>query len=243
MAVELTNRQKETLEFIREYIWRYESAPRLEEIADHFGVKTPTAHKALASLREKGLLYFGRDRVTGFYIRLPEYHGTSQLPFDINIVGKVNRYGEVHEFPKKTGHFPVILPNPDPEAIFALELRQHITAASMQAGDLLIFSSTKKAVPGDLGIFWYGKSWLLVSLYLVDQDPETPWYIMSKESDPNAIREYHEAGYLYWWPLAVNEETEAYFVKAANQYKVPWRPIAPEEIAAVAIQLERPMTI
>jgi hypothetical protein len=194
-------------------------------------------------LQNKGRLYFGRDPVTGFYIRIPEYHGTDQLVFDINIVGQVNRYGEVHEFPKKRGHFPVILPNPDPEATFAVELRQHIPAAGMQAGDLLILVSNQKAVPGDIGIFWFGNCWLLVSLHPVDQDPDTPWYTMSKESDPEAIREYHEAGYLYWWPLAVSDDTLEYLVKSVTQTRIQWQPLAPKDILAVAVQLERPMTI
>ena len=56
----LTKRQKEYLEFIRNYIRENESSPRLEEIAEHFGVKAPTAHKILQSLQSKGYLYFVR---------------------------------------------------------------------------------------------------------------------------------------------------------------------------------------
>jgi hypothetical protein len=243
MLQSLTPRQNGYFQYISEYIWRNESAPRLEEIADYFGVKTPTAHKALVALRDKGLLYFGRDRVTGFYIRIPERFGTPELVFDINIIGKVNRYGEIHDFPKKIGHFPVIIPGADPLSIFAVELRQHIIAADMQAGDLLIFVSNKRPVPGDIGIMRYGKSWLLVNLYPVEQNPTQPFYILTKESSPEALQAFAEAGYLFWWPLAFHEATEAYFAKAAIQYQVPWRPVAPEDILATAIRLERPMTI
>jgi hypothetical protein len=125
------------------------------------------------------LLYFGRDRVTGFYIRIPERFGTTELVFDINIVGKVNRYGEIHEFPKKTGHFPVIIPGADPVSIFAVELQQHIAISDMQAGDLLIFDSHKKPVPGDISIMRYGNSWLLVNLYPLEQDPPVPTVLCS----------------------------------------------------------------
>ena len=54
----LTDRQREYLEFVRDYVERYESSPRLDEIADHFGVKAPTAHKMLKALQSKGFLYF-----------------------------------------------------------------------------------------------------------------------------------------------------------------------------------------
>lgn len=243
MAQELTLKQNEYFEYISDYIWRYECAPRLEEIADHFGVKTPTAHKALVALREKGLIYFARDRVTGFYIRIPERFNTAETFFEINIVGKVNRYGEIHEFPKKTGHFPVIIPGANPLSIFAVELWQHITAADMQAGDLLIFDRDKKAAPGDIGIIRYGKSWLLVNLFPLEHNPSTPFYELAKEISPEVLQTLDESGYLFWWPLALHEETEAYFVKAAIQYQVPWMPVAPENIVATAVRLERPMVI
>ena len=55
----LTPRQKEYLEFIREYIKQNECSPRLEEVAEHFNVKSPTAHKTLKTLMRAGYLYFG----------------------------------------------------------------------------------------------------------------------------------------------------------------------------------------
>jgi Mn-dependent DtxR family transcriptional regulator len=49
----LTERQKECLEYIRKFIELNESSPRLEEIADHLDIKTPTAHKLLEALNKK----------------------------------------------------------------------------------------------------------------------------------------------------------------------------------------------
>ena len=99
----LTTRQREYLEFIREYVKKNESSPRLEEIAKHFSVKSPTAHKTLKTLMRAGFLYFGRDSVSGFFIRLIERAGTTERMIEINTVGKVNRYGEVYDFPEKIG--------------------------------------------------------------------------------------------------------------------------------------------
>ena len=62
----LTSRQREYLEFLREYIKENESSPRLEEIAEFFDVKPPTAHKALLAQHNKGYIYFARDSISGF---------------------------------------------------------------------------------------------------------------------------------------------------------------------------------
>ena len=59
MPQDLTDRQQEYLDFIRDYIQENESAPRLDEIAKHFGVTSPTAHKALETLQEKAISISG----------------------------------------------------------------------------------------------------------------------------------------------------------------------------------------
>ena len=89
----LTPRQREYLDFIRDYIQQNESSPRLDDIAEHFKVKRPTAHKALEALQSKGYLYFGRDRISGFFIRL---QGSAD-GFDLR-GGGGRRVGETHAF-------------------------------------------------------------------------------------------------------------------------------------------------
>lgn len=44
----------------------------MEEIADHFVISSPTAHKTLKTLQRKGYIHFGRDKLSGFFIRLIE---------------------------------------------------------------------------------------------------------------------------------------------------------------------------
>ena len=97
----LTPRLREYLDLIREYIKENESSPRLEEISEHFGVTAPTAHKALKSLQSKGYLYFGRDSISGFFIRLIERAGASEIMIEVPIAGKVNGFGELFDFPEK----------------------------------------------------------------------------------------------------------------------------------------------
>jgi repressor LexA len=53
----LTRRQKEILEYLNDYIDREGYAPTIEEIAEHFSLRSlATVHKHLSNLQEKGLI-------------------------------------------------------------------------------------------------------------------------------------------------------------------------------------------
>ena len=53
----LTRRQKEILDFLTRYIERKGYAPTIEEIGDHFGLRSlATVHKHLTNLQKKGLI-------------------------------------------------------------------------------------------------------------------------------------------------------------------------------------------
>ena len=53
----LTRRQKEILDYLNEYIDREGYAPTIEEIAEHFSLRSlATVHKHLTNLQEKGLI-------------------------------------------------------------------------------------------------------------------------------------------------------------------------------------------
>jgi repressor LexA len=53
----LTRRQKEILEYLNDFIGREGYAPTIEEIAEHFSLRSlATVHKHLTNLQEKGLI-------------------------------------------------------------------------------------------------------------------------------------------------------------------------------------------
>ena len=126
MPHSLTKRQKEYLEYIREYIAKNECSPRLEELAKHFYVKSPTAHKTLKAIQKKGYLYFGRDSISGFFIRLIERAGSTEIVLEVPTIGKVNKYGEIYKFPKKIGHFASVFSGAKPSEVFALAVMDDI---------------------------------------------------------------------------------------------------------------------
>jgi len=239
----LSPRQLKYLEFIREYIKKNENSPQLMEIANHFRVKSSTANKTLKALQKNGHLYFGRDKVTGYYIRVPERHTTSGVLKEIPITGIVDKFGEVSRFPKYLGHFPFMLPE-DIGDVFALDVIQHIPSAGILGRDYMIFTIGGSAQPGDICIHLHGKRRLLVQMYEFGPNEEALFHksalkwMYSKENYEN---------HLFWWPLVLNEETgqdpeiSEYF--RSLDPDDPWMPIEPDAIIGKAVHLVRRLAI
>lgn len=239
----LTDRQRECLDYIRGYIAQNESSPKLEEIATHLGVTSPTAHNLLKALTQKGYLYFGRDSLSGFFIRLIERAGSAEVVIEIPIAGKVDRYGEVYDFPHKMGHFATLLVGAEPEQVFALAIMEDIPQVSFLAQDLLICDYGKRPQPGDICILPFGlkaRRWFLCQMYSLTYDQDTPQLVMANQYP---IPEQHlnkELGQKFnWTPLAYDEDNQEYFLRLAHEEEVPMGPIPPELVAATALRLTR----
>jgi len=239
----LTDRQRNYLEFIRLFIKENESSPRLEEIANHFSVKSPTAHKTLKALQRSGFLYFGRDSVSGFYIRLIERAGAIETVIEIPIAGKANRYGELYDFPKKHGHFATVLIGGEPGEVFALAVTEEIPEASILSDDLLICDYGKRPQPGDIAILPWGKEsgrWFLCRIHSLTLDEDidslevSNTYPISEELIDKSRKQRFN-----WTPLAFDDATEAYFLEEAEKADVPLRPIPPDFVAGTVLRLTR----
>jgi SOS-response transcriptional repressor LexA len=239
----LTPRQREYLDFLRQYIQDNEDSPRLEEIAAHFGVKPPTAHKVLKALQSKGYLYFGRSRTSGFFIRLIERAGSAETVIEIPIAGKVDGYGEVYDFPQMIGHFPTLLVGAEPEEVFALVVMEDIPQANMNAQDLLICDYGKRPQPGDICIIPFGfkaNRWFLCQMYSLTYDKDTPQFIMASQYPiPEKLLNKDLGQKLNWTPLAYDEYTEEYYLEIAAKAEVPLGPLPPELVVATVLRLSR----
>lgn len=237
----LTDRQKEVLLFIRNYISRNESAPRLEEIAEYFGVKAPTADKYLKALQQKGYLYFGRTKSSGFFIRLIERASSAEMVVEIVVAGWFNLYGEVLDFPTEYSHFASLLQGVNPENLFALIARDDIPEANIQAQDIIIFDQGKTPKPGDICIGPIGKRLFLIRIGSRTYDRQ----IVSDEMDqqyqiPDSLVSDISGHMINWHPLAYNEANREFFVNVANEDDgMPEGPMLPEFIVATALRLTR----
>lgn len=77
----LTKRQKEILDFIREYLEREGYAPSLEEIGMRFGLSSvATVHKHVQNLVEKGLLRKAWNRSRSIEVIDPERSVAREVP-------------------------------------------------------------------------------------------------------------------------------------------------------------------
>ena len=239
----LTPRQREYLEFIRNYIQQNESSPRLDDIAEHFKVKRPTAHKALETLQSKGYLYFGRDSVSGFFIRLIERAGATEIMIEVPIAGKVNRLGELYEFPEEHGHLATLLMGAKPGEVFALWVNEDIPEANMLAHDILICDYSKRPQPGDIAILPFGKQsgrWFLCRIYSLTLDKDLDNLEVSNQYPiPDDLLDTSSSQRFNWTPLAYDATTEDYFLEEAQKENVPLRPIPPDFVAATVLRLSR----
>ena len=240
MPYALTDRQKEYLEFIRNYIRENESSPRLEEIADHFGVKPPTAHKVLRTLETKGYLYFRRDSLTGFFIRLIERAGSPESVVEVPVVGKLDRYGEVLDFPEMVGHFASVLVGSQLDEIFALYCTVDIPEASLLENDIIIFDRGKKPQPGDICIGPIGNRLFLLRVHSKTFDRDTPNPLLAQDYPiPDDLSHPELDQDLNWYPLAHTDESHEYYLQVAEEERWPIKPLSPDLVLATALRLTR----
>ena len=231
------------MEYIKNYIVMNESSPRLEEIADHFNIKPPTAHKILEALQSKGYLYFGRDKISGFFIRLIERAGSAETMVEIGLVGKIGPYGEVFDFPEEIGHFASVLVGSKPDEVFALGVTEDIPQSNMLSQDLIIFDAGKKPQPGDICIAPIGERLFLIRIDSKTYDKDTPSRLLQQEYPiPEKLTKPDLEQDLHWRPLAYDAENHNYFIRVAEEQHWPIGPIPPEFILATALRLTRALS-
>ena len=79
---ELTDRQKQVISFIADYIKKYSYPPTIREIADHFSISVKGAHDHITALRKKGHIKHAnkRPRTMGLTHSRPEDSDLIEIP-------------------------------------------------------------------------------------------------------------------------------------------------------------------
>jgi SOS-response transcriptional repressor LexA len=236
----LTERQKEFLTFIQEYVRENQMSPRLDEIASRFQVKPPTAHKMLKALSKKGFLYFGRDSKSGFFIRLIERAGSAETVTEIPIAGKVNALGEVYDFPENYGHFATLLIGSRPGELFALGVIEDIPQAAMESHDLIIFDQGKHPQPGDICIVPIGERYFLSQIVSKTLDKDlTSLEVSNKYPVPEELEDMDLGKKLNWYPIAYDDDTHDLFVEILREQDWNMAEIPTDFVVATALRLTR----
>jgi repressor LexA len=88
--VHLTRRQKEILDFLKEYIEAQGFAPTIDEIAHRFGLRSlATAHKHLVNLQSKGAILREPNRSRALEVRPPPSPASSGGSVEARLLGRV----------------------------------------------------------------------------------------------------------------------------------------------------------
>ena len=212
----LTERQKECLDYIRGYIAENESSPRLEEIATYLNVTSPTAHKLLEALQSKGYLYFGRDKVSGFFVRLIDRAGSAETMVEIALAGKIDGYGEVFDFPQELGHFASVLIGSKPDEVFALVVMEDIPQASMLASDFIIFDIGKKPQPGEICIAPMGERLFVIRVASSSFEDTLSLVAAYYYSTPEKLARPDPDLALHWYPLAYSKKNHDFLIHVSE---------------------------
>lgn len=143
----LTKRQKETFDFIAEYVREHGYAPTLEEIGAHFGLSSPaTVYKHVQQLVAKG--YLRKTRHQGRGIEIVE-SGTRQA-FSAPVLGEITAGRRVEAAAQaETVELPPAFSSTSP--IYLLRVRGRALEEELLAdGDLLIIEDRPTANDGDV---------------------------------------------------------------------------------------------
>ncbi len=149
-----------------------------------------------------------------------EWVGSIVPVTEIVIAGGFDRFGKLHEFPKKHGHFPLILPGYNSDQLFDLQAWQHIPQAEILAIDLIVFCDDKQPKIGGIYVIPIGEDWFIVRLYSQD--------------------DYRR---FFWIPLAYDENTKVNYTRHFEKQGTTTGSIAKELILASAIALKRILAI
>jgi SOS-response transcriptional repressor LexA len=238
MPYSLSPRQKSYLKYLKNYISNNNSSPSLKHIADHFEVKSSTAHNILEALHKKGYIYLHRPHQSGFFIRLIDKAGKAEINTEINILGRFNSHGEVYDYPKLLGHFPYVISGIKTDQFFSLIADEDIPQVGILEGDLLIFNKSKKPQIYDLCLYPLGKRWFLLHIdkIIITQNTKsfkaiTPGVIIENEN--YAIKRFN------WVALEKSAYANSYLLDFAERMKVEIRLLSLDKVEATADFLRR----
>ncbi|MBT3669033.1 MAG: hypothetical protein HN547_02215 [Chloroflexi bacterium] len=255
----LTKRQKEYLNFIKEYIHLNENTPKLKDIANHFGVTSPTAHKILGALQKKDFIFFMRHPDLGFIIRLVERGGLGEKIFPLYIIGTIDQYGELVDLielstidkilgqvggadldlPKS---IPIIQKCNDSFSFFGLKASHDIPEISVEKGDIFVVDFQKMPQEEFLSLLPVGpqgRIFLCRSYGYTYDDRFTSYDLKAPYPLPEDIFNPDLGQRMFWMPVAWDEDTDDKFWHLVDEGGLPDAPIPMHLIGATVLQMIR----
>ena len=152
----LTEKQKNILEFIEEFLDREGMAPTVYEIAAHFDIKTSTVFAHLRALqRKKQLSRSSKARSISLINRPNSRNKVPQGALLIPLLGRVNAGAPAESLEYKEGEVCIsstLAPDCSPENLFALRVQgESMRDLGIYEGDIVIVAQTAvKPRSGDI---------------------------------------------------------------------------------------------
>ena len=149
---ELTDRQKQILNFIAEYIKKNSSPPTIREIADHYEISVKGAHDHITALRKKGHLrqVDKRPRTMGLIHFKPEDLDMLSIPLLGTVAAGMPILSEENYDGNIMLHRSMLRKN---KKYFALKIKgDSMSGAGILEGDLAIIEKQSTVRNGEIAV-------------------------------------------------------------------------------------------
>ncbi len=183
----LTDKQKNILEFIEEFLDREGMAPTVYEIADHFEIKTSTVFAHLRALqRKKQLSRSSKARSISLTSRLRGARGVPHGALMIPLLGRIQAGLPSESLEYKEGDVCIttsLLEDTAPEQMYALRVQgESMRDLGIYDGDIVIVGQVDKENlrPGDIVVALVQDSEATVKSYF----PKTGGRIELRPANP-----------------------------------------------------------
>jgi repressor LexA len=146
----LTRRQREIVDFLRQFIGEHNYSPSYREMMAHFEISsTASIHKHLVALEKKGYLSMEKKASRSIVLK-DESHPTTSSEFSLPFMGYVSEGLPIETFAQfKTLSVPMSLVA-SPEQSYVLQVKgDSLTEELLGDGDLLIVEPSSHATAGD----------------------------------------------------------------------------------------------
>ena len=188
VLMQLTERQQEVYEFVRECITRNGAPPTLREIGEHFGMNSTNAVRdVLSALERKGYINRSEYKSRGIELALEVRSEVRVLP----VVGRVAAGSPILAIENIDQHIAVDASLVPSGEIFSLKVQgDSMHNAGIHDGDYVFVKSQKTAQPGDMVVAiiedeatvkWYrpyrGK------IYLEPDNPDYEPILVSRQAE------------------------------------------------------------
>jgi len=149
---ELTDRQKQVLSFIADYIKKHSYPPAIREIADHFSISVKGAHDHITALRKKGHLKQAdkRPRTMGLVHQRPEDADMMSIPLLGSVAAGMPILSEENFDGNILLHRSMLRKN---KKYFALKIKgDSMSGAGILEGDTAIIEKQNSARNGEIAV-------------------------------------------------------------------------------------------